>query len=355
MKRLDLYVGRSVLSATLLAWLTITVLDGLFALLGQLGDIGRGNYVFTDALGYVLLGLPTKAYHTFPMAALIGTVLGLGQLAAQAELTAFRLAGCSLRRLGWAVIQAGLLMLVAVMLMGELVAPPSQQWAQQWRSQAIYDDISVQRDAGFWVHDGRRFIQVAQSLADGSLGGIVVYQLAETARLASVTTAKRAAPDTGGWRLNEVHFSQFLAERIQVGNSTEQVWPTLMDVRLAQLLTRNVATLSLPELSEYIDYLRRNGSPVARYALEYWQRWAAPASALSMLLLAVSLVLGPLGQRPLGQRLLVAVLAGLVFKLLAEIITHAGLVYGLSPVISAFLPAALILLVGAGLSRTNVK
>ena len=350
MKRLDLYIGRSVLSVTLLAWLIVTVLDGLFALLGQLGDVGRGHYVFADALGYVLLGLPTRAYHTFPMAALIGTVLGLGHLAAQSELTAFRLAGCSVRRLGWAVMQVGLLMVVAVMLMGELVAPPSQQLAHQWRSQAIYDDISVQRDAGFWVHDGRRFIQVAQSLADGSLGGVVIYQLSETAQLASVTAVKQAVPDAGHWRLDDVRSSRFLAEQVQVTDSAEQIWPALMDVRLAQLLTRDARTLSLPELGEYIDYLRRNGSPVARYALEYWQRWAAPVSALSMLLLAVSLVLGPLGQRPLGQRLLVAVLAGLIFKLLSEVIAHAGLVYGLPPAASAFMPAALVLVVGAGLN-----
>ncbi len=350
MKRLDWYIGRSVLSATLLAWLIVTVLDGLFALLGQLGDIGRGNYVFADAIGYVLLGLPTRAYHTFPMAALIGVVLGLGNLAALSELTAFRLAGCSVRRLGWAVMQVGMLMVATVALMGELVAPPSLQLAQQWRSQAIYDDISVQRDAGFWVHDGRRFIQVAQSLADASLGGIVVYQLAETAQLASVTAARRAIPDTQGWRLDEVRTSQFLSRKIQVSASAEQVWPTLMDARLAQLLTRDTGTLSLPELGEYIDYLQRNGSPIARYALEFWQRWAAPVTALSMLLLAVSLVLGPLGQRPLGQRLLVAVLAGLVFKLLSGVIAHAGLVYGLQPALSAFLPAALVLAVGAGLN-----
>jgi lipopolysaccharide export system permease protein len=82
MKRLDLYVGRAVLTATLLAWLVVAVLDSVFTLLGQLGDIGRGNYAFKDALAYVLFSLPTHAYQAFPMAALIGTVLGLGNLAA---------------------------------------------------------------------------------------------------------------------------------------------------------------------------------------------------------------------------------------------------------------------------------
>lgn len=350
MKRLDLYIGRSVLAATLLAWLIVAALDSLFVMLGQLGDIGRGNYAFPDALAYVLLSLPAHACQAFPMAALIGTVLGLGNLAAQAELTAFRLAGCSLRRLGLAVMQVGLLMVCMVTLMSELLAPPARQVAQQLRSQAIYDDVSVQRDAGFWVRDGRRFIQVKQSMADGSLAGVVVYQLAEEAQLTSATAAQLAVPMDDHWQLKGVSSSRFLAERIEVAASAEQTWRELMDARLAQLLTRDVGTLSLPELGEYIDYLQRNGSPVLLYTLGYWQRLAAPLSALAMLLLAVSLVLGPLGKRTLGQRLLVAVLAGLAFKLLSEVVAHAGLVYGLPPAVSAFLPAILVLAVSAGLS-----
>jgi lipopolysaccharide export system permease protein len=347
MKRLDLYVGRAVLTATLLAWLVVAVLDSVFSLLGQLGDIGRGNYAFKDALAYVLFSLPTHAYQAFPMAALIGTVLGLGNLAAQAELTAFRLSGCSARRLGQAVMQAGLLMVAVITLLGELLAPPAQQLAQQLRSQAIYDDVSVQRDAGFWVRDGRRFIQVKQSMADGSLAGVVVYQLADEAQLAVATTAQRATPKAQHWELTGVRSSRFLDERVEITESADQAWPALMDARLAQLLTRDAATLSLPELDEYIEYLQRNGSPVMLYALGYWQRIAAPLSALAMLLLAVSLVLGPLGRSTLGQRLLVAVLAGLAFKLLSEVIAHAGLVYGLPPAASAFLPALLVLAVTA--------
>lgn len=342
MRRLDRYIGRSIFAATLLAWLVVVVLDTLFALLGQLGDIGRGTYRFADALGYVLLSLPTRACAIFPMAALIGAVLGLGQLAAQSELTAFRLAGCSARRLAGSVALTGLSMVLAVMLVAELLAPPAQQLARQWRGQAIYDDVSVQRDAGFWVHDRGRFIQVSRSQADGSLMDVVIYQRADEARLASITAARQAVPENGSWRLLEVRTSDFLPERIKLEAVEQQTGVGLMDARLAQLLTRDAGTLSLVELAEYIQYLQRNGSPVAKYALAYWQRWAAPVSALAMLLLAVVLVLGPLGNRPLGQRLLVAVLAGLAFKLVSEVIAHAGLVYGLPPLIGAFLPAVLV-------------
>ncbi len=352
MKRLDAYLGKSVISATLLVWLLVSVLDAVFVLLGQLADIGRGDYSLADAALYVLLGLPARAWQAFPLAVLIGTVLGLGNLAAQLELNAFRLAGCSVVRLTRAVMGAGALMLAGALLLGEGWAPHGQSLAQQLRSRAIYADVSVQRDAGFWVHDGRRFIQVGRSEADGSLSGVTVYQLGAAARLQRATAIGSARPRGDGWLLGNVASSEFGERHVAVKQQAEVAWPQLMDARLAQLLTRDAATLSLPELREYIDYLRRNGSDVAAYRANYWQRLAAPVVALAMLLLAVVLVLGPLGHRTLGQRLLVAVLAGLGFKLLGGIAAHAGLVYGMPPPLGAFLPALVVLLlIGLGMLK----
>ena len=344
MTRLDRYIGRSVLGATLLAWLVVSVLDALFVLLGQLGDVGRGDYGLPDAVLYVLLGLPTRAWQAFPMAALIGVLLGLGNLAEQRELDAFRLAGCSPRRLVAAVMQTGVLLLAAMLLVGEGFAPRAQHLAQQLRGEAIYAGSSVQHAGGFWVRDGQRFIQVAQSGADGSLDGLAVYELASDARLARVTAAERARPREDGWQLEAVRVTQFHENRVGVTRQAQADWPALIDKRLARLLTRNPDTLSLPELGEYIEHLRRNGSDVGAWRLNFWQRLAAPLGALAMLLLAAGLVLGALGRRPLGQRLLVAVLAGLAFQLLGGVIAHAGVVYGMNAGVSAFLPAATVLL-----------
>ena len=300
----------------------------------------------------MLLGVPTRAWQAFPMAAVIGVSLGLGNLAAQFELDALRLAGCSPQRLARAVLQAGALLLLVALVLGEGWAPHSQLLARQLRGEAIFAGVSVQSDAGFWVRDGQRFIQVGRSAANGDLAGLVIYQLAPGPRLQQVTAAARARPQDGHWLLEDVSESRFLADRVALEHWPQLQWPTLMDVRLAKLLTRDSDSLSLGELTDYIDYLQRNGSDVAALRMNYWQRLAAPLSALVMLLLAVSLVLGPLGRRPLGQRLLVAVLAGLLFQLLTGVAGHAALVYGLPPALGALLPSLLVL---AGIASGVLK
>jgi lipopolysaccharide export system permease protein len=352
-KCLDLYIGRSVLLNTLLAWLVVIALEGLFALLGEIGDIGRGDYELGDAILFILLILPGRAYQSFPMAALIGSLLGLGSLAAQAELNAFRLAGCSPARLTRAVLQTGVVMLIAVVLMGEGWAPVAQQLARQLRASAIFDEVSVQPDSGFWVRDGQRLIQVGQSEADGSLSRLVVFEIDATSRLVSAASASRARYQQGRWSLEDVRVSHFTDKTVKVQSSKQLAWPTLMDPRLARLLTRDPHTLSLPELRQYIDYLIANGTDVSSYRLNYWQRWAAPLAAIAMLFLSVSFVLGPLGKQSSGPRILVGVVLGLVFKLLNDITAHAGLVYGMPPWLSALLPSSVVFVAGLLLLRRS--
>ena len=351
MKRLDSYIGGTVLAATLLAWLVVIVLEGLFIFLGEIGAIGRGDYTLADALLFVLLTLPLRAYQSFPMAALIGSLLGLGSLAAQFELNAFRLAGCSPARLTRSVLQAGVVMLLAVVVVGEGWAPASQQLASQLRTAAIFDQVSLQRDAGFWVHNGRRLIQVRRSEADGSLSGLVVYDIDTTPRLVSASRAARAHFAQGQWHLEDIQGSYFHDRRVDVQHTPQSVWPSLIDPRLARLLARDAQTLSLAELSQYIDYLQQNGTDVALYRLNYWQRWATPLAAIAMLFLAVGFVLGPVGSLSMGQRILVGVAVGLAFKLFNDITAHAGLVYGVQPWLSAFAPSAVVIITGLLLLR----
>ncbi len=351
MKRLDTYIGGTVLAATLLAWLIVVVLEGLFIFLGEIGAIGRGDYTLADALMFVLLTLPVRAYQSFPMAALIGSLLGLGSLAAQFELNAFRLAGCSPARLTRSVLQAGMVMLLAVVVVGEGWAPASQQLARQLRTSAIFDQVIMQRDAGFWVHNGRRLIQVRRSEADGSLSGLVIYDIDATPRLMSASRAARAHFVQGQWHLEDIQGSHFHNRRIDVQHIQQSVWPSLIDPQLARLLSRDAQTLSLPELGQYIDYLQQNGTDVALYRLNYWRRWATPLAAIAMLFLAVGFVLGPVGRLSMGQRILVGVAVGLAFKLVNEITAHAGLVYGVPPWLSAFAPSAAVIITGLLLLR----
>ena len=95
----DLYVGRVVLVTVLLVWSVLVGLDVINAVSSELNDLGKGSYTFGHAVAFVAYTIPRRAYMMFPTAAVIGALMGLGQLAASSELIALRAVGLSRRRL----------------------------------------------------------------------------------------------------------------------------------------------------------------------------------------------------------------------------------------------------------------
>ena len=99
----DLHVARVVTATVLLVWTVLVGLDAVLAAADEVKNMGQGDYGFVSGLTYVAYSLPRRAYTMFPTAAVIGSLMGLGQLAATSELTALRALGVSRRRLSVSV------------------------------------------------------------------------------------------------------------------------------------------------------------------------------------------------------------------------------------------------------------
>lgn len=122
MHKLDRYIGTSVFLAILSVLGIIVGLALLFAFIDELGDLSD-SYGTLEALIYVVLTLPRRAYEMLPMAALIGCLIGLGSLASNSELTIMRAAGVSVGRIVWAVMKPMLVLMLVGVLIGEYLAP----------------------------------------------------------------------------------------------------------------------------------------------------------------------------------------------------------------------------------------
>ena len=75
---LDRYIGRVIFMSILLCELTLVGLAALIKYVEQLKAVGEGNYDMLNALYYVLLSMPKEAVLFFPLAALLGGLIGLG-------------------------------------------------------------------------------------------------------------------------------------------------------------------------------------------------------------------------------------------------------------------------------------
>lgn len=334
---LDRYLGGAVIRGALLALLVLASLSAFFTLLAELGDL-RNDYDLAKAALYVLLTLPRRVYEMFPTAVLLGGLMSLGALAANSELMVMRAAGVSVTRITLAVLQGGLVLAVIAALLGEVVAPPGEKYAQAMRSAAQTGYITLQSDNGFWARDGDHFVQIRRVLPGAQLRDVTIYQLDDQLRVRNVTHATSGSYVDDGWRLENVRQSQIGADGVTTRRLESMQWRSLLRPGLLEVLAVKPEDLAASALTRYIAYLEENNLSSERYRLAFWVKVVTPFSALVMLLIAIPFVFGSLRSAHAGTRLLVGVLLGMGFYLANQALNQVGLVYGLPPLLSALTP-----------------
>src|ERR1700676_4026833 len=137
-----------------MAMAALLTLGALFVFISQQGDIGVGNYSAGDAFLFTLLNLPQQAFELLPIGAMIGALMGLGNLAAGGELVVTRASGVSVWRIAWPVGLAGLTLAFVMYGMGEYAAPPLAQFAKREKTTDKLADVRFPGSSGEGVKAG---------------------------------------------------------------------------------------------------------------------------------------------------------------------------------------------------------
>ena len=356
----DLYIGRVVLATVLLTWAVLLGFDLMMAVSGQLGDLGKGSYDFPTALAVVAYSAPRRAYTIFPYAAVIGSLMGLGQLAATSELTALRALGLSRRRLS-ASVAAALVILTALMVVnGETLAPWAQLQADQLKLSAKTNNVAIARYQGLWAREGDTFLNAVdgeERLVDGrrllELRDVRLYRLGPEGGLQSLTRAAVAEYDGGGWRLRDVRRIVFSFAPGQASEQrlAEDRWESQLDPNALAAGVTRPRNLSATDLRASIDYRQRNNLDAREYEDIYWSRWFYPLNVLALCLAAIPFAFGSLRSGGMGKRLFIGIVFALCFWLLQTQFVQLAGVYKFDFRIAYVLPSVLMLAVSAFLFR----
>lgn len=345
------YIAGTMLKATGMTLVVLVSLLVFFTLIDEMGDVGRGAYRTADALLVTLLAAPRYIFEAFPVAALLGSLIGLGSMGAHGELVAMRGAGFSLRQIILAVMKTGLLMVVGVLLFGELVAPAAEQWSERHRVEKLEQKVTLKTRYGFWARDGSAFVNIRGIEPGGRLEDIYIYEFDDQRRLTLATHAAGAAHTGDRWRLAGIRQSRVSVEGVERRELAQAGWDSLLDPGLLRVVSVAPAALSMTELFRYIRVMRQNGQSATDYEVAFWVKLATPLATLVMLFIAVPFVLAHQRFVSIGQRVFLGVLLGMAFYTLSRGMSYVAVVYALSPLLSALLPAAAFLAIGVYLMR----
>ncbi len=341
MSILDRYLWKSTFMGLIMAWFALTVLVIFFDFINEAEDIGE-HYSSLQALIYLSYSIPGRLYELFPTAMLIGTLLGLGNLAAHSEFIAMRAAGISIANIIYSVLKLGAITAVMVFLLGEYVVPKADLAGRNFKSLLSNKNMVMVSGGSLWVKDQNRIIHIGQVWSESKLSDVNIYTIRENySGLKSQTHIEAVNKVPKGWEVSAMTTKTFGDNGITNTFTDKVIDPDLLNPKLIDMSSVKPEQLSITELSELIEYQRLNGLKTDGFELAYWKRFSAPISALVMLLLAMPFLFGSQRRGGAGQRVFIGILAGIAFFLINKVLNQLGSTYGAAPIVSAFAPAVL--------------
>jgi len=340
---LDRYIGKTIFASTFLSLFVLIGLSSIIKFVEQMKGVGQGTYDVLDATYFVILKMPVEIALFFPMAALIGALIGLGTLASSSELVVMQAAGLSKLRIAGAVLKTAIPMVLVVMVLGEFVAPQTDKAAYAMRSQAKSGQQNVSNKQGVWVKDADSFVSIERMNNQSELFHVQLYFFDKQMKLKKAMLAEKAVYQQGGWLLQNISTTLFLADKISSEVVSEVVWKTELTPKKLEVILSDPEKMSMRDIYNYITYLEINEQDAKRYWLTFWRKAVLPFTVVVMMLLSVSFIFGGLRTVTMGTRLIFGIASGFLFHVSGELFGPFSLVFGLSPILGALLPSLLVL------------
>lgn len=338
MKIIQQYIAKNVIIATLLVFFVVCILSFVINLLGELRDIGIGEYGFLQAVLHVLFLLPHTIYQLFPMLILLGGVLGLGSLASNHELIVMRASGLSVKSIAMAVIIAAVCLIILASLGGELVAPRANFLADQRKSNAETNGQAMATTSGVWIHEGNNFLHIEHVLGRDRLDGVTRYEFDSRHQLLASYYAKSANFVNHQWILHDLVKTNVEKDKTISQQFSEATWDLTLTPNYLTVGLVEPEAMTLRKLADYSLYLRRNNLQASNFQIEFWKRIFQPLTTLVMILLAIPFVFTAPRSMSQGKRILLAIFIGFAFYIINAFVGQFSIVFQFPPLVAALIP-----------------
>lgn len=270
-----------------------------------------------DVLSYFALKIPGVSYQIVPLAVLMATLLTLGLLSRNNEITAIRSCGISLPWVTSPFLTFAVIMSLVLLLFSSTVIPLATNKAEEIRVIRIEKKppSAVLTLSQPWTRVDADSLLHVSSLAPGgaTLGGIQLFHFDPAFHLIDMTEAQEAHYAGNTWTLH-----RGFQRRFNRDGSVTLVEFDRKPIHLAMIpsdfssgLAGDSEMMTFQDIRESRGRLYQNGSQFTRLLTDYYGRIAFPLVTIIMVLVGIALSLRRSGTRGgsmaigIGQALLV--------------------------------------------------
>jgi len=326
---------------------SFTILSGILVLflcvtfLKEADDFIKLNATIVQIGQYYLYSLPGMAGQALPFAALIGTLLSLGNLSRHQEITAMRAGGVSLVGIVAPVVFGGVLISCLGFLNNEVIMPAYSARA------AYIKNVEVEKKQQRVIFQQRRLWLRGpdNSIANIDLVspdrremiGINIYKLNPDFSLRERIKAGRLVWEETAWKLRDSQKFITKGEVLVTQPANGEIYNIVEKPEDMGMIVKSSGEMSFNELWDYVRRLKSSGYKAVRYEVDLHEKVSFPFASLLMVLIATPFSLQQVRSGGAARGIALALLITAVYWALASGGRALGLSSVLSPVQAAWL------------------
>ena len=256
-----------------------------------------------DVVAYFALKTPAISFQITPLAILMATLLTLGLLARNNEITAMRSCGISLTWIASPFLIFASFVSLILLSFSSTVIPLASEKAEQIRLVRI-----EKKPAPMAVKAPRPWIRIGSDslmhVAEVEIGGATLHQVhlyhfQNGFRLDRMTEAATATYTPDGWLLTDGNQRRFHPDGsvalVEFGRQPIEL--SLIPDDFSTWLAGDSETMTVQDIRGYISRFKNEGSSFARLLTDYYGRLAFPFVAVIMVIVGLALSLRRSGVR----------------------------------------------------------
>lgn len=333
-------VGTRILALLLLIVAVVQVLELLDVTTDILNrDLGFGGIVY-----YGMLRTPSQVVFALPLAALLGTMLSLSDMARSLEIASMRTAGISLTRMFVLLLPMLVALALAQFALSQEVVPRAETRLKAWWDETAIDGAHAEPR---WTRTDTGPVSIGAASPNGTeLTTVGVYVRNSEGLLTARWVAGRARWAGGSWTLTDVTELRLSPDG---GISREKIagreWKTNLRPEDVVLIDDARPQLSSTMLAEIIAGARVGTQPRSYYLTVLYRSFTAPFGLIIMSLLALPTACAT-ARGGNAREIVVSLVLGLGFLLSDGIAASLGTSGQLSSLMTVLMAPASFIVIG---------
>jgi lipopolysaccharide export system permease protein len=290
MKLLHRYIFAAFFTTSFAVLAGIIVLFLSVSFLKEADDFIKHKATVVQIAKYYLYSIPGMAGQALPFAALIGTLLSLGNLSRHQEITAMRAGGVSLMGILSPVIMGGTLISCIGLLNNEVIMPVYTARA------AFIRNVEVEKKQQRIIFQQRRLWLRGpdNSIANIDLVtpdrkemvGVNIYKLNPDFSVRERIKAGRLTWEETAWRLRDSQKFVTRGDTVVALTADGEVYNIVDKPEDMGLIVKSSEEMNFTELWDYVRRLKNSGYKAVRYEVDLHGKVAYPFASLLMVLIA---------------------------------------------------------------------